>query len=356
MKKTQETKEVKLTGTEVVVQSNTLVDFPKKLDLQEQKLFLFLVSKIDPYDEQQQMCFKITVNDFAKAIGLNNHNSLATAYRDVRKVVRSLQQKIVTEVTQGKRGPIVTDMPLITYAQYCVGEGYAELEINPHLATLLFELHEEFTQYKLSNVINLSSTYAIRLYELLKKQETIGQRTFLLEDLRKKLGVHNNTLKQFAHFRRIVLEIAQREINKNTDIEIDYTFKKTGRKITHVICDIKSKDHNREQDKKLYNEHKENRQMKQLTNQIMEFGFNRKEAKTVLENAEPTHISNAIQAVKKQTKKGNAQAPKAMIKTAIKEKWEDKESKKTKKNSTQKKQKRKGFYLSKILNLFKWKD
>ena len=143
---------------------------------------------------------------------------------------------------------------------------------------------------------------------------------------------------------------------KNTDIEIDYTFKKTGRKITHVICDIKSKNHNREQDKKLYNEHKDNRQMKQLTNQIMEFGFNQKEVKNVLEYAEPTHISNAIQAVKKQVKKGNAQKPKAMLKTAIKEKWEDTEPKKTNKNSTQKKQKRKGFYLSKILNLFKQKD
>ena len=67
MNKTQESKEAKLTGTEVIVQSNTLIDFPKKLDLQEQKLFLFLVSKIDPYDDQQQMCFRITVNDFAKA-------------------------------------------------------------------------------------------------------------------------------------------------------------------------------------------------------------------------------------------------------------------------------------------------
>ena len=48
MHKTQESKEVALTGTEVVIQDNTLIDSPKNLDLQEQKLFLFLVSKIDP--------------------------------------------------------------------------------------------------------------------------------------------------------------------------------------------------------------------------------------------------------------------------------------------------------------------
>mgnify|MGYP003337104484 CR=1 FL=1 len=50
-------------------------------------------------------------------------------------------------------------------------------------------------------------------------------------------------------------------------------------------------------------------------------------------------------AVKKQVKKGNAQKPKAMLKTAIKEKWEDTEPKKTNKNSTQKKQKRKSRAL-----------
>ena len=195
MKKTQESKEVVLTGTEVVVQDNVLIDSPKDLSLKEQKLFLFIVSKIDPYDPQQQICFRITVKDFAKAIGLTKPKSITDAYRDVRKVIKSLQRRIVTEVEQGRKGKIITDMPLITYAKYYTGEGYADIEINPHLTPFLFQLHREFTQYKLTNIVNLSSTYAVRLYELLKKQEVIGQQTFELEDLKEKLGIDFQTYK-----------------------------------------------------------------------------------------------------------------------------------------------------------------
>lgn len=359
MKKTQESKEVALTGTEVVVQDNVLIDSPKDLSLKEQKLFLFLVSKIDPQDPQQQICFRITVKDFAQAIGLTNPGSLTDAYRDVRKVVRSLQRKIVTEIEQGRKGKIITDMPLITYAKYYTGDGYADIEINPHLTPLLFKLHREFTQYKLTNIVNLSSTYAIRLYELLKKQEVIGQRTFVLEDLRKKLGVPEGALKTFREFRVKVLEIAQREIKK-TDIEINYTFKKTGRKITHVIFDIKSKNPHREEDKKLYIEHQSDREAEELVGQVIEFGFDQKEAQTVIGDAELIHVEEAIKAVKKQMGKGNAKNPKAMLRTAIKEKWTSsqdntskKASKTTKNTAVQpltKKRHRSGF--SKLFSVF----
>ena len=362
MHKTQESKEVALTGSEVVIQDNALIDSPKNLDLQEQKLFLFLVSKIDPYDSQHQICFRITVKDFAKAIGLENQKSLADAYRDVRKVMRSLQRRIVTEVEQGRKGKIITDMPLITYAKYYTGEGYADIELNPHITPMLFELHREFTRYKLSNIIRLSSIYAIRLYELLKKQETIGQRTFILEDLRKKLGVPENSLKQFVHFKSRVLEIAKREIDKRTDIEINYTFKKTGRKITHIIFDIKSKNPHREEDKKLYVEHQSNRKAEALAAQVIEFGFNQKEAQSVIGNAELIHVEEAIKAVKKQLEKGKAKNPKAMLRTAIKEKWTSSQDntggktiKITKNTAVQplKKRRRSGF--SKLFSVFFWR-
>lgn len=320
MHKAQKSKEVVLTGAEVVIQDNSLIESPKNLDLQEQKLFLFLVSKIDPYDPQQQVSFRITVKDFAKAIGLNNPRSLNTAYRDVRKVMRALQRRIVTEIEQGRKGKIITDMPLITYAKYYTGEGYADIELNPHLTPLLFKLRREFTQYKLSNIINLSSVYAIRLYELLKKQEVIGQRTFELEDLKEKLGVPKNALKQFVHFKSRVLEVAQREIKK-TDIEIDYEFKKTGRKITYIVFNIKSKNPHREENKKLYIEHPSDRETEALVGQVIEFGFDQKEAQTVIGDAELIHVEEAIKAVKKQVEKGNAKNPKAMLRTAIKEKW-----------------------------------
>ena len=202
------------------------------------------------------------------------------------------------------------------------------------------------------------------MYELLKKQETIGQRTFILEDLRKKLGVPENSLKQFVHFKSRVLEIAKREIDKETDIEINYTFKKTSRKITHIIFDIKSKNPRREEDKKLYVEHQSDRKAKALADQVIEFGFNSKEAQTVIGNAELIHVEEAIKAVKKQVEKGNAKNPKAMLRTAIKEKWTNQERNKQQNDKTKatkntadqshpKERRRSGF--SKLFSVFFWR-
>ena len=50
-----EIKKAKLTGNEVVVQHNELIDAPRILNQQEQKLFMFLVSKINPDDEGRKI-------------------------------------------------------------------------------------------------------------------------------------------------------------------------------------------------------------------------------------------------------------------------------------------------------------
>ena len=97
-------------------------------------------------------------------------------------------------------------------------------------------------EYKLSQITILSSVYAIKIYELLKKQESFGQRTFFIDDLRKKLNKQSKQYTKINNFKIKVLEIAKREINSKTDLKIDFKFIKTGRKITSVQFDIESKN------------------------------------------------------------------------------------------------------------------
>jgi plasmid replication initiation protein len=75
---------------------------------------------------------------------------------------------------------------------------------------------------------------------LLKQYQSLGKRKFGVFELREKLGLKSTELRQWIDFRRRVLEIAKREINAKTDLEIDYKTKKVGRKIEFIIFSIRA--------------------------------------------------------------------------------------------------------------------
>jgi plasmid replication initiation protein len=310
-------KKIKVTGTELVVQDNKLIDSPRMLSLQEQKLFLFLVSKLDPKNPED-IIFRVPINEFAKAIGVD---SLSDIYRDVRKVAKQLMSRIVSiKKMENDRTVSIVDTHIVSYAEYWIGKGYTDIKISEEIVPYLFDLKREYTTYKLSQVTRLSSVYAIRLYEMLKKQERIGNRTFFVDDLREKLSIGNTQYKRFSDFKQYVLEIAKREINDKTDIKIDFRLIKTARKITAIQFDIFSKNEHMEEAKKLYAICTEKNKIRHL-NEVMNFGFSKKSATSMIGDLFDSDIENAIAAVKNQIAKGNVKNPKAMLRIALKEKW-----------------------------------
>jgi len=68
----------------------------------------------------------------------------------------------------------------------------------------------------------------------------------------------------------------------------------------------------------------------------MEFGFSYENAKSMISFTDYSDVENAIKAVRNQIKNGNAKKPKAMIRTALKEKWKDNSVEENKKNKQKK--------------------
>ena len=348
-------KQEKSAPNTVVVQSNRFLDSPKNLTLNEYKLFMFVVSKINP-DGNEIEKIRVTADEFANVLGAEKKNNI---YKELKMASDRLLNRIITVHYPEKE--LFTKTHLIASINYWYGKGYVDIAISPDMKPHLLKLKENFTQYKLSNIARLSSIYAIRIYELLKKQEVLGQRTFFLEDLRNKLGLPPETLQTFKNFRVRVLKTAQEEINEKTDIEISYTYQKTGRKVTAIIFSIQSKNAYREQNKQLYLDHKNDEDKDNLINEIVELGCTEQQARELISKDESKHIQEAVLAVKEQMEKGNAQNPKAMLQAAIKGKWTDQETsnsgKKTKKTAgnavhqpTPKRRHRSG--LSKLFSVF----
>lgn len=70
--------------------------------------------------------------------------------------------------------------------------------------------------------MKLNSSYAVRIYELLKQYQNIDKRVMSLEDLRDYLGINIEEYKRFTNFEIRILKVAKKEINESTDIIIDY--------------------------------------------------------------------------------------------------------------------------------------
>lgn len=301
---------VKFDGNEIVAQNNLLVESPRNLNLQEQKLFLFLISKINPQKFDQNLKFRISAKEFAKALEVTDTSN---SYRYIRNLVRALQRKIVTLHRIEDGVETITDVALIPYAKYWSTLGYADIEINSVLHPYLLELNKEFTRYKLSNVVKLSSLYAIRLYEMLKKQEIIGKRIFSINDLRKKLNIPPNSLKLFKDFRVKVLEIAQREINQKTDLTIDYTFHKEGRKFANVEFDIESKSNS------VSNKYSQTIELQKkqtdIAKKLLKYDFSINETLDINKTYPPEQIELALKAVSPLIKKGVTNKKAIVLKT-----------------------------------------
>ena len=82
---------------DVAVQSNTLIALDRyNWTLQEQKIFLLLVSKIDSIREENFRTIEFTVDEFAKLIGLKEKGSIYTELEKITELKRFTQTQSPT--------------------------------------------------------------------------------------------------------------------------------------------------------------------------------------------------------------------------------------------------------------------
>lgn len=307
---------IKVTGMEVVVQDNRLINSPRFFSLQEQRLFIFLVAKLNPKN-QGDITFRLPTVEFAKALGIDEKDSI----RDLKRITKNLMSRVIEMKKQSSNGDKSTAyLHIVSYAEYWDGKGYADIKISDEIAPYLFDLKERYTSYKLTQVTRLSSMYAIRIYELLKQYENLKKRAFFIDDLRENLAIKKSQYTRFNDFKKYVLEMAKKEINGKTDLKIDYTLQKTGRKFTVIEFSIIAKD---EKSQAMYYEIPRYYDQAIVDNMIA-IGMSEKTAKDWFDRYSPADIENAIKVVEQNVESGTCDNPVAMLKTAIQKRWKPK--------------------------------
>jgi plasmid replication initiation protein len=90
-------------------------------------------------------------------------------------------------------------------------------------------------------ILPMRSSYSKRVYLLLKEYAKIGSRTIELSELQEILKVPKS-LKIYNRFKEKVLLKTKADIDKFTDLKIDFKEKKIGKKVVSIIFTIKKND------------------------------------------------------------------------------------------------------------------
>lgn len=210
----------------VVTKANTLVEASYRLNVSEQRCIALLAGQIHPDDEDFKG-YRFRASDLQALVESHNKDEHAR----LKDLAEGLMKKTL-KLRRPEGGWLLVNW--VSSAEYFPGEGEVELCFDPKLLPYMLQLKERFTSYKLASIIKLRSRYSVRLYELLKQYESLGARSFTLPELREILQLRDNELKLWADFRRKVLEVAERELPKRTDLAFSYAVRKKGRAVNWI--------------------------------------------------------------------------------------------------------------------------
>lgn len=211
-------------GNEIIEKRNVLNEVRKNnMNLQELRFFSIYLSKINARKISTRQV-RFPLSDFQKIMDLkelNIYQLKETAYSLLRQVV---------DIPMENGGFVA--FPIF---KKCVVDQdefqtwYIEMDAHDDALPLMFDFKKEYFTYELWNTLNLSSRNQIRMYEILKQYEKIGERKMTLPELRDRLGLSENEYPRWNNFKTRVIDSCQVALEEHTDIKFTYELIKSGR-------------------------------------------------------------------------------------------------------------------------------
>ena len=207
------------------------------LSVQEQRTILYAISKIKPEDTKDTE-YAFSLRDFYNVCGIKKDT-----YTTIKKMLKELGDKSWWIQREDGKESLVRWFNTIDCD---INSDKVVFKFHERMMPYLLHLTDSdsfYTFYNLKYILPMSSKHSPRLYEILKSYQKNNMQWFFdIDELKKKMCCEH--YKNFKDFRLRVLEPAVEEINKFTDICIDYDLKKDGRKVSKIVFyfDNKTKD------------------------------------------------------------------------------------------------------------------
>ena len=219
--------------SELIVKDNALIQASYTLDTVEQRLILLAIAEARQtgHGITENSLLEVHASSYINTFNVEKH----TAYTVLRDASKSLFDRYVTyhDVNPKTGKDRSFHCRWVDKIGYETQSGIVFLRFTQDIVPLITRLEENFTKYELEQVSRLTSSYAIRLYELLIQWRSAGKTpVFDLSIFRQQLGVEPHQYKTMSNFKTYVLDFALNQINELTDITAKYEQHKKGRTIS----------------------------------------------------------------------------------------------------------------------------
>ena len=221
--------------TTQIVQSNRLIEAQYRLNLQEKRLVLWLISQIHK-DDLDFKKYEISVVEFAKMMEMCPD----TQRKELKKITASL----VTRLIQIECDDETKQLAWLSFAKWSGGKCF--VEFHPELKPYLLQLKEQFTQISFADLMGFKGAYTARILEITAQYAAIGTRLTTINELKGWCGIGDEEYQQYKHFKSRIINPAKKEINEKTSYTIDYKEIKYSRKVEKINWIISKKNTHKE--------------------------------------------------------------------------------------------------------------
>ena len=311
----------------LVKQHNKLIEARYKLSITEQRLIRMLISMIERDDEDFKQ-YAVRVVDLATILNIKGG--------DIYPAIERAVNKLMDTPIKFNDGDDLVNVRWLSSSRYQSKKGIALLRFDPELKPFLLQLKSHITYYQLGNIIHLKHTASIRIYELLKQYENIGNRKFSVEQIRNILMIGENEYKQYRDFRRWILKVAQTELKEKTDITFEYIEEKQGRNVNFInfiitkqkrIQSVEGKEQllffDGVQPIEIKDEHLLKPPLNKQVEHLATMGVTRSTAEQIAAKYDIDRIERGIAYTQSKQQEGAVKNPAAFVVTAIKQDFTD---------------------------------
>lgn len=193
------------------------------------------------YYNEEENTVTVGLSDFMRELGSTTKGVNAKEYQLFRDTLKKLSDYSIIGIGFNGRERLIR---IINTFEYIPETNQIKCFMSQDYRESMKLQPKGNTRIEFRTICSMESRYSIKLYNLLRSWQGKGEVYFDLVYLKELLSVTAKSYDNFAKFRQAVLDVAIKEINQKTSMEVTYkglpAQGSKGTKITRVIFTIKS--------------------------------------------------------------------------------------------------------------------
>jgi plasmid replication initiation protein len=217
----------------LIYKSNALIEASYALTLNEQRLLLACISQVDSSKPLTETKLFILTVEQARDLFYGG-SERDHAYRDLSTACDKLFEREVTLRTDAEPHKRLRTR-FVQSVRFDDKKQEVQLRFSYDILPYISQLKDNFTRYRVENMVQLTSTHAIRIYELIVMWfgQNQSYKELELNEFKDLLGL-GMKYKQSSDLNTRVLEPTLTQINTYTDFNLEINLRKIGRSFTHI--------------------------------------------------------------------------------------------------------------------------